>query len=120
MSLNEHPDYDDLDPDDPRRDWGDDYWSPIERAKADRKKAEEREMIIDETTKPSEQQFIINGSSSEMKDASHGGSLPEEMKKSLDKWLKEREKPKPPLSLPRTVWHRPNKTVYRTPKPPTR
>ena len=89
--------YDELDPDDPRREWGSDYWGPIERANADKKKREaakekreqedrEREQANrddnyssngeidygsrntasnDETSKPVEQAFIVDGSTSD-------------------------------------------------------
>jgi len=40
---NEHPTYDELDPDDPRREWGNDYWGPIERARYDQQKREAKD-----------------------------------------------------------------------------
>lgn len=88
---NEHPDYDDLDPDDPRRDWGSDYWGPIERAKADREKAEERELEKEEKDRERERENRESGWSSNG-ETFYGTRMSDYEEKDKD--------PKPPLALP--------------------
>ena len=61
---NEHPTYDELDPDDPRRDWGDDYWGPIERARYDKQKREAKDREREEADREREQANRDDGWSS--------------------------------------------------------
>lgn len=126
MSFNKHPHNYGV-ADGPRPIDEDYYWGPIQPAGPDRRKGKERKMSIDEAKELLEQRLTESLAEPEQRilNIIHTGvtnrnlmPVPGFLKLIYE--FKKCETPKPPLSIPRTVWHRPDKTVCRSPKPPTR